>query len=189
MGDILGYVLIGFILMAAVAILYLPVYLALRKKFCFLRQMSFLLLIGCCLIILLATVLISVFLGMTEGLDSMAVRHDINMIPLRWTAEEWAMGREEMLTQVAANVVMFIPFGFILPAALPVFRRFFRTMLCAACFSFLIEFAQYFIGRSSDIDDFLQNTIGGVIGYLIFLLFSKLFQTSRIWRKFTGRPL
>ena len=97
--------------------------------------MSFLLLIGCCLIILLATVLISVFLGMTEGLDSMAVRHDINMIPLRWTAEEWAMGREEMLTQVAANVVMFIPFGFIPPAALPVFRRFFRTMLCAACFS------------------------------------------------------
>ena len=178
MGDILGYVLIGFILMAAVAILYLPVYLALRKKFCFLRQMSFLLLIGCCLIILLATVLISVFLGMTEGLDAMAVRHDVNLIPLRWTAEEWAMGREEML-----------PFGFILPAALPVFQRFFRTMLCAACFSFLIEFAQYFIGRSSDIDDFLQNTIGGVIGYLIFLLFSKLFQTSRFWRKFTGRPL
>ena len=32
MGDILGYVLIGFILMAAVAILYLPVYLALEEK-------------------------------------------------------------------------------------------------------------------------------------------------------------
>ncbi|MCH1982536.1 VanZ family protein [Ruminococcus sp. OA3] len=187
MGEILGDVLIGFILMAAVAVLYLPVYFVLRKKVCFVRQMSFLLLAGCCLIILLATVLISVILGLTDGQDVLGVRMDINLIPFRWITEEWAMGREKMLSQVAANVVMFIPFGFILPAALPKFRGFLRTMFCAAGFSFLIEFVQYFIGRSSDIDDFLQNTAGGVIGYLIFLLFSKLFQRRKVWKKFTGR--
>ena len=175
--------------MAAVAILYLPVYLALRKKFCFLRQMSFLLLIGCCLIILLATVLISVFLGMTEGLDSMAVRHDINMIPLRWTAEEWAMGREEMLTQVAANVVMFIPFGFILPAALPVFPEIFQDDALRCVFLFSDRICTVFYRPFFGYRRFSAEYHRRCHWVSDFLLFSKLFQTSRIWRKFTGRPL
>ena len=150
------------------------------------RQMSFLLLIGCCLIILMATVLVSVVFSLTEGLNPMNVKHYVNLIPFRWTVEEWAMGKYEMLSQVAANVVMFIPFGFVLPAVMSKFRGFFRTMLCAAGFSFLIEFVQYFIGRSSDIDDFLQNTAGGIVGYLIFRLFSKLFGKKNVWKKFTG---
>ena len=32
----------------------------------------------------------------------------------------------------------------------------------------LIETMQYFIGRSADIDDVIMNTIGGLLGYLLF---------------------
>ncbi|MFB2348610.1 VanZ family protein [Priestia megaterium] len=33
-----------------------------------------------------------------------------------------------------------------------------------------MEFIQYFIGRSSDIDDVLLNTFGTVIGYVVLLI-------------------
>ena len=38
----------------------------------------------------------------------------------------------------------------------------------------LIEFIQYFIGRSSDIDDILLNTFGTVIGYVVLLIIQYL---------------
>lgn len=31
-----------------------------------------------------------------------------------------------------------------------------------------IEILQYFIGRSADIDDLIMNTLGGILGWLIF---------------------
>lgn len=32
----------------------------------------------------------------------------------------------------------------------------------------MIEFVQYFIGRSCDIDDLTMNTLGGCIGYGVY---------------------
>ncbi|MCI5683545.1 MAG: VanZ family protein [Clostridiales bacterium] len=37
-------------------------------------------------------------------------------------------------------------------------------------FSLFIESAQYFVGRSTDIDDLLLNTFGGILGALVFLI-------------------
>lgn len=46
-------------------------------------------------------------------------------------------------------------------------------MLTAFATSFLIEFIQYFIGRSCDIDDLIMNTLGACMGYAAFIVCSK----------------
>lgn len=40
-------------------------------------------------------------------------------------------------------------------------------------FSFSIEFIQYFIGRSADIDDLILNTLGGMLGFGVYLMTDK----------------
>ena len=46
--------------------------------------------------------------------------------------------------------------------------------------TFSIEFFQYFIGRSADINDIITNLLGGIIGYEIFALSNALFK-NRKW--------
>ena len=37
----------------------------------------------------------------------------------------------------------------------------------------LIEFLQLFLGRSVDVDDVILNTLGGLLGYLLFCFIPK----------------
>ena len=92
--------------------------------------------------------------------------------------ETWGMPEPKKIAQTAANVVMFVPLGFMMPVAFRRMRSFGKTVLSLALFSFAIEFTQYFTGRSADIDDLILNTLGGVLGYLIFFVVSRLF-----WKK------
>jgi glycopeptide antibiotics resistance protein len=50
--------------------------------------------------------------------------------------------------------------------------------------TFGIEFLQYFMGRSADIDDVITNFLGGLIGYILFLAFNKLLKNTNFWKKF-----
>lgn len=81
---------------------------------------------------------------------------------------------------------MFLPLGFIFPVAFKKARTFYKTTICMLLFSFLIEFIQYFIGRSADIDDLILNTLGAMLGYFIFYIFSGLFRNKNIWKKLNG---
>ena len=62
-------------------------------------------------------------------------------------------------------------------------------MLIVFLTTFGIEFLQYFMGRSADIDDVITNFLGGLIGYILFLAFNKLlttyFYTCRRQEKWT----
>ncbi|MFD6528758.1 VanZ family protein [Streptomyces sp. NPDC060184] len=71
-----------------------------------------------------------------------------------------------------ANLIMFVPFGFLLPLFVRC-DRVGRMALSAASASLLIEgtqLAQYILfssGRSVDINDVIANTLGALIGYAI----------------------
>lgn len=67
------------------------------------------------------------------------------------------------------NIILFLPLGFF-PALLWRHPRWWKSMLCGLCPSLFIEVVQFFIGRSSDINDILLNTLGALIGYWLFLL-------------------
>ena len=97
------------------------------------------------------------------------------------------MSEEKKITQMIANVLMFVPLGFIFPAVFDSARKCRKTVICMALFSFAIEIAQYFIGRSADIDDLMLNTVGGGLGYGVFFLVDKLWGKRKFWRKFCAR--
>lgn len=184
--EILGYFLIGLIGMAGLSIFYLPVYFLLRKRASALRQSAYFLLAGSVLIVLFATVLDVVFLKAAGGEGIFVKEHFINLIPFHFIREEWLMNESKKMTQVIANIFMFVPLGFLLPAAFQKTRALWKTTVCMALFSFSIEFVQYFIGRSADIDDLMLNTLGGMAGYGIFYSLFVLLQKQRLWRQFTG---
>lgn len=73
-----------------------------------------------------------------------------------------------------ANIGIFLPVGFF--AALLWRRpRWWKSLLIGFSASCVIEFIQFFIGRSTDIDDVILNTAGAFLGYWLFWLLRSLF--------------
>lgn len=79
------------------------------------------------------------------------------------------------LLNVTANMFLFSPLGFFIPLLWKRWSSLKKIFFFGFSTTCIIEFIQYFIGRSSDIDDVILNTIGVLIGYLIFLLCKKIF--------------
>lgn len=89
----------------------------------------------------------------------------INLIPF---------SSEGFMTYIL-NMIMFMPFGFLLPLIWKCFRKFWKVLLVGFGFSLLIEITQLFSQRFSDIDDLLMNTVGACIGFVLWLVFCKIF--------------
>lgn len=81
--------------------------------------------------------------------------------------------RGDYLRQIILNVIMMIPFGFMYPIQNKSFKK---TLLMTFLFSLTIELLQPIINaaRSSDITDLITNTVGGIIGYIFYLIFKPL---------------
>lgn len=69
------------------------------------------------------------------------------------------------------NILLFVPFGFLLPLIWSKTDGLIYILLSGLSFSLLIEGNQLFNNRRSDIDDLLMNTLGALIGYLMYKLF------------------
>ncbi|MEG1754985.1 MAG: VanZ family protein [Clostridia bacterium] len=188
LNQILSYILLGFLLLAAVMALYLPFYFIFRKRIPFIRQICVVLLIGSVLVVLCATLLLSIFAIVDMGYPLFQRVHLINWIPLSWLVKPWTMGREKMLAQIVANILMLVPLGFLLPIVFAQLRRFWKTVLCVFLLMLTIEFFQYWIGSSADIDDLIQNTLGAMIGYGLFALFSQQLGCKAWWHKALNHP-
>ncbi len=91
----------------------------------------------------------------------------MNLLPF----DDFFAGRGDFVRQIVLNVIMMMPFGFLLPIVKK--RRLFSCALWTLLFSLGIELLQPLINgtRSSDITDLITNTIGGIIGYILFLIF------------------
>lgn len=73
------------------------------------------------------------------------------------------------------NIVMFIPLGIILPLMWTRYDDFKQTVRYGFYVSLLIEISQLFVrSRATDVNDLIMNTLGAVIGWLIYKLFSRL---------------
>lgn len=67
------------------------------------------------------------------------------------------------------NIIMFMPLGFLLPLIWDQFRSLRKVFFVGLFFSLAIEFCQLFNHRATDIDDLMMNSLGAVLGYLIWL--------------------
>jgi len=76
-------------------------------------------------------------------------------------------GSKLFFKNVLSNVIMFLPYGFLLSYYLRTKKGsiIFILSVIASC---AIELTQYAIGRVFDVDDILLNVIGAMIGYFIY---------------------
>ncbi len=73
------------------------------------------------------------------------------------------------------NIIMFIPLGIILPLMWRKFHKFNYTVKYAFYLSLFIELSQLFTRfRATDVNDLVMNTLGAILGWLIYFIFSKL---------------
>lgn len=183
---ILNYLLVGLILIAVVAILYLPLFFILRKRVPLARQMVFVLFAGCVFVVLSATLLLTLVYNLQEGTIFPPEPRSLNLILLRWMNGTWAMGEDRMFSQGIANLLMFVPLGLLIPVVFARARSFLKTTVLVLVCTLSIEFCQYFMGRSADIDDVLLNLLGGVVGYALFALLERCLAKRDWWRNALG---
>ena len=94
----------------------------------------------------------------------MKLQEEINLIPFR----------DGISLSMILNVVMFMPLGFLLPLLWKEYQSLVRTAIIGFCFSCGIEFCELFNRRVSDVDDLLMNTLGAILGWLIWIVFSRI---------------
>ena len=76
------------------------------------------------------------------------------------------------------NVVMFMPLGFLLPLIWEDFRKVLKTALIGFIMSLAIETSQLFCYRVTDVNDLITNTLGTIVGYILWSIFNKIFVIS-----------
>ncbi len=119
--------------------------------------------------------------------------HDINFVPLKsisYTLQHSSLLRQkfrlaEISGNLVGNIILFIPFGLLLPVVrkkqYSFSRIFFAGLFCSAC----IESIQYIersfgVYRSVDIDDVILNTIGAILGWMLLRFFQLFTGNKRI---------
>ena len=101
-----------------------------------------------------------------------------NLIPsvFKLTAGELELG-SWVKTMLAGNVLMFVPFGLLLPLAFDRINK--HVMLgLTVVIPLFVEIVQILVGRSFDTDDLICNFIGIIAGYLIYLCVATLLKRS-----------
>ncbi|GAB6419363.1 VanZ family protein [Bacillus luti] len=77
-------------------------------------------------------------------------------------------------TTYLLNIVLFMPLGFLLPTIWPHFRKMKNTVCAGFFFSLAIELSQLLNNRITDIDDLFTNTLGAMVGYLLYRAFKMI---------------
>lgn len=108
-----------------------------------------------------------------------AMRRNINWIPFRSIRMYFYLLRtggegvpayyRYAFINFFGNILLFIPLGTLLPAAIAALRAFWRSLLCALCVMLAVETAQLVSLRGSfDVDDIALNLLGVAVGYLLW---------------------
>lgn len=97
------------------------------------------------------------------------VRHTgsetVNLIPFREIYRDITGNAGDSVLNLAGNILMFLPFGFLLPVVCR--KRDFIVILIPLASSVGIEAVQLLEGRHCDIDDIFLNTVGAIIGWTL----------------------
>ena len=102
--------------------------------------------------------------------------HKNNFIPFRFLAETYdevfvKRNLNYFLVIFLGNIVMFMPLGFFVPLLWKISNRF--VILLGFSFSLLIETSQLFLNRQTDVDDLMLNTVGVILGLLLYKLLNR----------------
>ena len=106
----------------------------------------------------------------------------------KYAKESWSninIFQQFSLAEMYLNIMLFIPMGYLLPYTFKWFRNDLRIRPVLACFvfSFVVENIQLLTMRGLyDVNDIFNNTIGGILGVLLFAFFAYKV-TNPNWKK------
>lgn len=111
-----------------------------------------------------------------------------NLIPFkelkRFITYRKSLGTFAVVSNIFGNIIGFIPFGYILAIISKKRRKFSVIGLLSFQLSLSIEILQLLLKVGSfDVDDLMLNTLGGLIGYLLFWI------SNKIRRKYDGKKV
>lgn len=93
----------------------------------------------------------------------------------RFLAYRKILGAPAVAANLLGNIIGFIPFGFFLPIISKKHRKCAVILLFSLEFSLFIECTQLlFKVGCFDVDDLLMNTMGGVIGWMLFYFCNRI---------------
>ena len=73
------------------------------------------------------------------------------------------------------NILLFIPFGFLLPIYSDKLKKFYKVVAIGLAVTLIIEIVQYITNMGIfEIDDVFNNTLGVLIGYCTFMIFNNI---------------
>ncbi|QTD42933.1 VanZ family protein [Sporosarcina sp. Te-1] len=104
----------------------------------------------------------------------------VNLMPFRtvimyFQSNQYVSDWESVsLVNVVGNMFIFTPIGLFVPLLWRSMNRWWKVFLVGFCVTCFIEGIQFFIGRSSDIDDVILNTVGVMIGYGLAWIWLKI---------------
>ena len=82
--------------------------------------------------------------------------------------------------QIFLNILLFVPFGALLPGICERCRKMAITVGIGFIFSCLIEAMQYVTGRGlTEADDVINNTLGAFAGYGIYIICSRIIERRK----------
>ncbi|MHB1418381.1 MAG: VanZ family protein [Bacillota bacterium] len=138
-------------------------------------------------VLLYLTVLQRLYRGIETGLLlenykidwSLYIRYSVNIIPFK-TIHGYLFNSPSVqvtLTNIAGNVIAFIPLGFLAPIVYKQIKSCRSIIIIIASTSVALEFTQFLLKvGSADIDDVILNLAGGLIGYFIFNVAKSIFR-------------
>lgn len=141
---------------------------------------------GACLFVLYLLLLTYfLFFAETFGRGAAGASYRYNIEPFREIRRFWSyretLGISAVWMNLVGNVLAFIPFGLFVPMIAPRLDTPLRVTLLSLEFSLAVELIQLVSKVGSfDVDDILLNTIGGILGYIIWIV------SNRIRRKLYG---
>lgn len=96
---------------------------------------------------------------------------EIHWHPFSSYKEAWNTFSIVEWRNIILNIFMFVPLGFLLPFFGEFFQKAWVTYLSGFIFTLIIESVQFLTQRGIfEVDDLINNTAGGMIGYGIFSL-------------------
>lgn len=83
--------------------------------------------------------------------------------------------------QIFLNILLFVPFGFLLPIISERLRSLWLTTVTGFIFSAGIETMQYITGRGlTEVDDVINNTAGALVGYILYVIVMWIYRRRQV---------
>jgi glycopeptide antibiotics resistance protein len=115
------------------------------------------------------------FLFFSEGMGRMETgvqyRYNLKLFReiMRFYKYRELVGYKAFFINVFGNIIAFVPFGMLMPRLSERTKNWFLTTVMALELSFVVEVVQLIFKIGCfDVDDLLLNTVGGLVGYVIF---------------------